>query len=155
MASLFKENNKTFVDIGHLHLAGDTMRFHRKNGFTNKDIKALGDVTYFMFVNKKLMKIGKCEARGGFITRLNQYGQGRYADATNRLIMDVMDDIPASDIVIKAISIPRSTKTRIDYLTGEKFTILQPCAREYEAGWTKMYLDENVNNELPFCRQVT
>ena len=155
MKSFFKHNNKTFVDVGHLHLAGDTMKFHRKKGMSSADIKNLGDVVYFMFVNKRLMKIGKCEALGGFLARLNQYNQGRYADATNRRIMDIMDDIPASDIIVKAISIPRSTKTRIDYLTGEKFTILQSCAREYEAGWTKMYLNENVNNELPFCKQIT
>ena len=155
MKSFFKENNKTFIEVGHLHLAGDTMVFHRKKGIASKDIKNLGDVVYFMFVNKRLMKIGKCENQKGFIGRLNTYCQGRHFDATNRRIMDIMDDIPASDIVVKAISIPRSNATLNDYLIGENFTILQPSCKEYESRWTGMYLNENENNNLPFCKQIT
>lgn len=144
------------IHIGHFHVCGDTMNFVR-NGFKRKEIIAMGDLVYFMFVNGTMYKIGKAGGALGFAGRAQTYGQGRgkYGDATNRRIMDIMDDIPSDNIQVYALPIPRRILTETCPLTGETFEIEVTLHKEYESRFTTMYLDEDTANSLPFCNQLT
>jgi hypothetical protein len=144
---------KKAIHIGHFHIAGDSMRFYR-NGYRAKDIKALGDVVYFMYVNGELYKIGKAGGANGFCGRAGTYNRGRLGDATNRRIMDIMEDIPADEIQVYALPIPRRIFTETCPLTGEIFEIEVSLHKEYESRYTTMYLEEDSSHDLPFCNQL-
>ena len=139
--------------IGHFHLCGDTMNFVR-NGFKRSEIIAMGDMVYFMFVNGTMYKIGKAGGAHGFAGRAGTYNRGRLGDATNNRIMDVMEDIPASDIQVYALPIPRRILTETCPLTGETFEIEVTLHKSFESRYTTMYLDEDAANSLPFCNQL-
>lgn len=144
---------KKAIHIGHFHLHGDTMTFHRNN-LSRKNLIELGDLVYFMFVNDKLYKIGKAGGASGFAGRAATYNRGRKGNATNNRIMDIMEDIPSNNIEVYAVPIPRRVITETCPLTGEVFEIEATLHKEYESRFTTMYLDENVTNDLPFCNQL-
>lgn len=142
------------IHIGHFHLCGDTMNFVR-NGFSRKEIIHMGDVVYFMYVNDTMYKIGKAGGAEGFAGRATTYNKGRRGDATNNRIMNIMEDIPSTDIQVYALPIPRRIVTETCPLTGETFEIEVSLHKEYESRFTTIYLNENSSNSLPFCYQLT
>jgi hypothetical protein len=148
----FIKSNSKF--IGHFSIEKYKMPFTRVDGIRRKDLIALGDVVYFMFVNDQLMKIGKAGGKGGFAGRANTYMQGRYGDATNRRIMDVMDKIGETHIDVYCVQSPKKV---IEYncpLTGEVITEEVSTHKNVELRLTHKYLAEDVNNELAFCNQL-
>ncbi len=142
------------IHIGDFYLYGDTMNFVR-NGFNRKQIIAMGDMVYFMYVNDTMYKIGKAGGAHGFAGRAGTYNRGRLGDATNNRIMDVMENLPANVIQVYALPIPRRIFTETCPLTGETFEIEVALHKEYESRFTTIYLNENSSNSLPFCHQLT
>jgi hypothetical protein len=142
--------------LGYFKIDGDQMPFVRKENLRRKDIIALGDIVYFMYVDNKLMKIGKAGGKLGFAGRINTYQQGRgpYGDMTNKRIMDVMDLIDESKIDVYAVCCPREIIKFKCPLTGNEITEEVTTHQNTEKRLTHQYLAECVNNELPFCNQI-
>lgn len=136
--------------LGHFDIQGDLMQFVK--AIPRKEIVALGDVVYFMFVDKKLMKIG---VANNFAARAGKYryGRGKNSDNTNRIIMDVMEDLNRSRIDIYCVSTPKQTVEYTCSLTGALINVGLPTREEDEKRYTQMYLSLNENNTLPFCKQ--
>ena len=143
------------IHIGHFHVHGQTMRFNRKPEFRAKDIKALGDVVYFMYVKGELYKIGKAGGASGFENRAGTYNRGRLGDATNNRIIDVMDDIQESDIEVYCVQVPRPVVEYTCPITNEVHKISVSIHKDIETLYTNNYLNEDSSNELPFCHQLT
>jgi hypothetical protein len=142
--------------LGYFKVDGDKMPFVRRENIRRKDIIALGDIVYFMYVDNKLMKIGKAGGKLGFAGRINTYQQGRgpYGDMTNKRIMDVMDLIDQSKIDVYAVSCPREIVKFECPLTGNEITEEVTTHQNTEKRLTHQYLAECANNELPFCNQI-
>lgn len=142
--------------LGKFVMNGDEFRFKFANGLRNKDLVSMGDIVYFMFVNNKLMKIGKAGGKMGFAGRLRTYqqGRGKYGDATNRRIMDILDSIEEDTVEVYCVRCPRHTIEYLCPLTGRKIKEDISKHKEIEARLTHEYLAESSNNELPFCNQL-
>jgi hypothetical protein len=143
------------IHIGYFHVHGGTMSFHRKPGYRAKDIKALGDVVYFMYVQGALYKIGKAGGASGFCGRAGTYNRGRLGDATNNRIIDVMEDIQESNIEVYCIQIPRPVVEYICPITNEVYKISVSIHKDIESLYTDKHLSEDELNELRFCNQLT
>jgi len=143
------------IHIGHFHVHGETMTFHRNDNFRAKDIKALGDVVYFMYVNDNLYKIGKAGGASGFYGRAGTYNRGRLGDATNNRIIDVMEDIQEQNIEVYCVQIPRPVVKYTCPLTNEVHEIPVSIHKDIESLYTDQHLFEDSANELPFCNQLT
>lgn len=154
MKKLSSQVKKKATKIGHFHVHGDTMTFNRVKGLRAKDIKALGDVVYFMYVKNKMYKIGKAGGASGFVGRAGTYNRGRLGDATNNRIIDVMEDIGENDIDVYAVSVPRPSVEYICPLTGTIYYIEVSIHKDIEKLYTDTFLAEDSNNELPFCNQL-
>jgi hypothetical protein len=141
--------------IGHFDVHGSTMTFHRREGLRRKELIEMGDMVYFMFVGGKLMKIGKAGGAQGFANRAGTYNRGRAGDATNNRIIDIMEEIKAKRIDVYAVRAPRQSVKYECPLTGEMIVEEVPTHKNVETRLTAMYLDENTDNELPFCNQLT
>lgn len=146
---------KKATKIGHFHVYDGTMTFNRAAGMRAKDIKALGDVVYFMFVDGKLMKIGKAGGASGFVGRAGTYNRGRLGDATNNLIIDVMESLHETEIEVFAFSVPRYTVQYECPLTGQDLEVEVSIHKDIEKLYTDIYLMEDRDNELPFCNQLS
>lgn len=146
---------ETATKIGHFHVYDGTMTFNRVAGMRAKDIKALGDVVYFMFVDGKLMKIGKAGGANGFVGRAGTYNRGRLGDATNNLIIDVMESLHKTEIEVFAFSVPRHTVQYDCPLTGQVLEVEVSIHKDIEKLYTDLYLMEDRDNELPFCNQLS
>jgi hypothetical protein len=153
--SFAKEALKKAIHIGYFHVHGDTMTFYRKDGYRAKDIKALGDVVYFMYVKGELYKIGKAGGASGFVGRAGTYNRGRLGDATNNRIIDVMEDIQQKDIEVYCVQIPRPVVEYTCPITGEVHQIPVSIHKDIESLYTDKYLSEDSAHELPFCNQLT
>lgn len=153
--SFAKAALKKAIHIGHFHVHGDTMTFHRKDVYRAKDIKALGDVVYFMYVKGELYKIGKAGGASGFAGRAGTYNRGRLGDATNNRIIDVMEDIQQKDIEVYCVQIPRPVVKYTCSITGEVHKIPVSIHKDIESLYTDKYLTEDSSHELPFCNQLT
>lgn len=142
--------------LGYFTVEGDQMLFTRADGLRRKDIIALGDIVYFMFVDGDLMKIGKAGGKLGFAGRINTYQQGRgpYGDMTNKRIMDVMDLLDQSKIDVYAVTSPRQIIKFNCPLTGEEITEEVSTHQNTEKRLTHQYLAESACHELPFCNQI-
>lgn len=142
--------------IGHFTIEEEKMPFTRKEGLRRKDIIALGDIVYFMMVDGELMKIGKAGGAMGFAGRVNTYqqGRGKYGDATNRRIMEVMDTIEETRIDVYCVQCPRHMVEYTCPLTGDIIQEEVTTHKNVEARLTHKYLAEDMNNELPFCNQL-
>lgn len=114
----------------------------------------LGDLVYFMYVNDRLMKIGKTNAAAGFYDRAQTYKRGRSGDPTNNRIMDVMESIEESIIEIYGVLAPRESVELICPLTGETDILFIKTAEAREKLLTKLYLNEEPAHDLPFCNQL-
>lgn len=143
------------IHIGHFHVHGDTMSFHRKPEYRAKDIKALGDVVYFMYVQGTLHKIGKAGGASGFCGRAGTYNRGRLGDATNNRIIDVMEDIQESDIEVYCVQILRPVVEYVCPITNEVYKIPVSIHKDIESLYTDKHLSEDASNELKFCNQLT
>ena len=152
--SVIKNVKKNGQYIGHFDVTSDTMKFVNADGLRRKDIIALGDIVYFMFVDNKLMKIGKAGGANGFAGRVGTYNRGRLGDATNNLIIDVMESIDADRIDVWAVQSPRETIKYKCNLTGETIAEEVPTHKNNESRYTHMFLGESTANDLPFCTQL-
>lgn len=139
--------------IGYFTVTEDSMAFNRE-GYSRQDILKMGDVVYFMYVQGQLMKIGKAGGATGFECRANTYSQGRAGDATNRKILDCMKGLGESEIQVYAISVPREEVYRQCPITGREVKYSVSMHKEYEAFLTSQFLNEETENELPFCTQL-
>lgn len=142
--------------LGKFVMNGDEFCFKLDEGLRRKDLIAMGDIVYFMFVNNQLMKIGKAGGKMGFAGRLNTYqqGRGKYGDATNRRIMDVLDSIEEDTVEVYCVRCPRHVVEYNCPLTGHKIKEEISTHKETETRLTHKYLAESSSNELPFCNQL-
>lgn len=140
--------------IGHFHVHGSTMSFHRVEGLRHKDLVALGDVVYFMYVNGVMYKIGKAGGANGFAGRAGTYNRGRLGDATNNRIIDVMEDIGEKNIEVYCVQVPRPVVQYTCPITEEVFEMEVSIHKNIESHYTDTYLMEDSANELPFCNQL-
>lgn len=154
MENLSTQFKKQALEIGHFDVFDGTMTFVRAPGLRRKDIKALGDVVYFMFVDGELMKIGKAGGANGFVGRAGTYNRGRLGDATNNLIIDVMESLNKNEIVVYAIPVPRQISKYECPITGEVLEVEVSIHKDIEKLYTNKYLQEDPSNELPFCNQL-
>jgi hypothetical protein len=143
------------IHIGYFHVHGDTMSFQRNDNFRAKDIKALGDVVYFMYVNDELYKIGKAGGASGFCGRAGTYNRGKLGDATNRRILDIMEDMQEQDIQVYCVQIPRPVVEYTCPITNDTYKIPVSIHKDIESLYTDKYLSEDSANQLPFCNQLT
>ena len=141
------------IYLGRFNVRGDVMDFEPT--LTYSEYIALGDVVYFMYVNNKLVKIGKAGGAKGWNVRMSQYKRGRHAkDSTNHRIMDIMDSYGESEIEVYAVQAPRREIIMDCPLTGETFTFMVETHRELERSLTTRYLNEQPARDLPFCKQL-
>ena len=141
------------IYLGRFNVRGDVMDFEPT--LTYSEYIALGDVVYFMYVNNKLVKIGKAGGAKGWNVRMSQYKRGRHAkDSTNHRIMDIMDSYGESEIEVYAVQSPRREIQMDCPLTGETFVFMVETHRELERSLTTRYLNEQPARDLPFCKQL-
>ena len=152
--SVIKNAKANGMHIGYFDVTADTMKFNYADGVRRKDIIDLGDIVYFMFVDDKLMKIGKAGGANGFAGRIGTYNRGRLGDQTNKLILDVMEMIDADRIDVLAVQSPRKVIQYTCNLTGDEITEEVPTHKNNESRYTHMFLGESIANELPFCKQL-
>lgn len=146
--------NKHANFLGYFTIEGGKMPFTKAEGLRRKDVKALGDIVYFMFVDDKLMKIGKAGGADGFAGRAGTYSRGVYGDATNRKILDVMNSLNRDRIEVFYVQCPKYV---IEYncpLTNELLTEKVSTHKNVEVRLTQKYLSEDTNRDLPFCHQL-
>jgi len=146
------ENSKY---IGHFYVEGSDMYFHRADGIRRKDLIALGDVVYFMYVNGEMYKIGKAGGAEGFAGRAGTYNRGRFGDATNNRIIDIMQDEGENIIEVYCVQVPRPVVQYTCPITGEIFKVEVSIHKDIESHYTNKFLLENPFNELPFCNQLS
>lgn len=142
--------------IGSFKADGDDFKFTNAEGLRRKDLIAMGDIVYFMFVGDELMKIGKAGGKMGFAGRVGTYqqGRGKYGDATNRRIMDVLDSIEEDTVDVYCVQCPRQVVKYNCPLTGKEIVEEISTHKENETRLTHKYLSECSSNELPFCNQL-
>jgi hypothetical protein len=141
------------IYLGQFNLRGNVMDF--EPALTRSQYIALSDLVYFMYVNNKLVKIGKSGGADGWNDRMAQYKRGRLAeDRTNHRIMDIMESYGESEIKVYAVQSPRREIEMACPLTGEVFIFMVQTHRELECSLTRRYLDEQPARDLPFCKQL-
>jgi hypothetical protein len=142
------------IYLGRFNIRKDVMDF--EPALTYSKYIALGDIVYFMYVNNKLVKIGKAGGAKGWNVRMAQYKRGRLAtkDYTNHRIMDIMESCGESEIEVYAVQAPRREIKMDCPLTGETFTFMVETHRELERSLTTRYLNEQPAQDLPFCKQL-
>lgn len=142
------------IFLGHFFVVAGDMKFSPRLDLKRKDMIALGDIVYFMFVDGVLKKIGKAGGKHGWACRVGTYNRGINGDATNKLIIEEMEKIGANRIEVYAYQTPRETLSTWDPMNKSMVEIQVPTNQEYERRYTHQYLAESVENELPFCRQL-
>jgi len=148
------EISKRASYLGYFTIEGGRMPFTKAEGLRRKDVKALGDVVYFMFVDNELMKIGKAGGASGFASRAETYSRGVYGDATNRKIWDVMNSLNKDRIEVFYVQCPKHV---IEYncpLTNDLLTEEVSTHKNVEVRLTQKYLSEDESRDLPFCHQL-
>lgn len=141
------------IYLGQFTVRGDVMDF--EPALTYREYIELGDIVYFMYVNNKLVKIGKSGGAKGWNVRMSQYKRGRLADdSTNHRIIDIMDSYEESEIKVYAVQSPRREIEMVCPLTGETFAFMVETHRELERSLTTRYLNEHPAKGLPFCKQL-
>ena len=140
------------IYLGKMVMCGSILDFIP--AMTRAKFIELGDLVYFMYVNDRLMKIGKTSAAAGFYDRAQTYKRGRQGDSTNNRIMDVMESIEEYDIEIYGILSPRESMELICPLTGQSDILYVKTAETREKLLTKRYLNEEPARDLPFCNQL-
>ena len=112
------------IYLGQFNLRGNVMDF--EPALTRSQYIALSDLVYFMYVNNKLVKIGKSGGADGWNDRMSQYKRGRLAstDRTNNRIMDIMESYGESEIKVYAVQSPRREIEMVCPLTGEVFIFM-------------------------------
>lgn len=153
-------NNETVSYIGQfvLDATGETMNYinpHKKpNGKNdNSIIKSMGDIVYYMFVNKQLVKIGKAGGANGFIGRASTYtpSNPKHNDSTNRMIIRKLVEMQEDTIEIYAIPTPRAVTNFKCPISGDQIRIEAATHGAVETAHTAKALEEGF--ELPFCTQ--
>lgn len=140
------------IYIGRLTVRGSIMDF--QPAFTRSEYRHMGDMVYFMYVDGKLMKIGKAGGKDGWYGRVQLYKRGRRGDATNNRIMDVMESLQKSDIEVYAILSPRESIKLTCPLTDSISLCEIETHRDLEKKLTNMYMNETPARDLPFCNQL-
>jgi hypothetical protein len=138
--------------LGKMTIRGSIIDF--APSMTRAKFIELGDLVYFMYVNDRLMKIGKTNAAAGFYDRAQTYKRGRIGDQTNNRIMDVMESIEETVIEIYGVLSPRESIALVCPLTGITETLFIKTAEAREKLLTQLYLNEEPARDLPFCMQL-
>lgn len=134
-------------------LDNDKMSF--ETDIDRKKSIAIGDLVYFMYVDGRLMKIGKTGDASGFYGRAGLYKRGLSASCkTNERIIRIMKSIDKREIAVYAIATPRKPVEVVCPLTGKIDTVYLKTADIHEKNLTKTYLNEDSSNELPLCKQL-
>ena len=113
-----------------------------------------GDAVYFMFVGEDMKKIGKAAGKNGWGSRAAQYKKGIKGDQTNKLILESMQEDNKYVIEVLGIRTPR-LKTRVPDPLGDGYIECElETAEAIEKEYTRRYLEESEDHELPFCKQL-
>lgn len=140
------------IYLGQFTVRDTIMEF--ETSLTPTEFKNLGDTVYFMYVENRLMKIGKSASKNGFKERASQYKRGSRADDTNRKIINVMESIGKTKIDVYAFPTPRKAIELVCPVTGAIDIENIETATLQEKKLTKKYLSEAPDNTLPFCKQL-
>ena len=157
MTPLSEQFRETADYIGTLWLShsGTQLIWERFEGYRRKDIIAFGDVVYFLFLpelDNELVKIGMSASKNGFEGRVTTYK--RSTCATSRKVLDGLKAKNVDQIDVYAIPLGREEVADVCPITGEVLRLQLSKAREYEKRYTKLFLEENSKNQLPFCKQI-
>ena len=128
----------TFVEA--IDSSGEKMmRMKFNTNLTRKELIALGDVVYGMYIYDELVKIGKAGGAYGFYNRAGTYCNANPNERTNKKIRVEIDKRFAFGhvkIEIYAHSIPRIKNNYIDNVTEEVIEIYAPQIGAIETKWT-------------------
>lgn len=121
------------------------------------EYRDFGDMVYFMFVDDKLMKIGKAANKGGWNGRVGMYknGNSKRGDGTNKRILRVMKEIGEDTIHIYAIHTPREKISFTNPLNSDIIETEIETALSVEKNLTAQYLTESKSNQLMFSNQLS
>jgi len=137
--------------IGHFEVTDTEINWFPEQSWSW--YRDFGDMVYFMFVNNKLMKIGKA---CGWNTRVSMYKNGANprGDATNKRIIRVMSEMKMSEVRVYAVRSPRLKVSLANPLDGSTIETELETAHKLEKTLTSQYLSESSNNTLPFSNQL-
>jgi hypothetical protein len=115
------------------------MRMKFNTNLTRKELLAMGDVVYGMYINDQLVKIGKAGGAGGFYNRAGTYCNPNPNERTNKKIRSEIAKRFAFEhvqIEIYGQSIPRIKNSYFDNITEEVIEIYAPQIGAIETKWT-------------------
>jgi hypothetical protein len=134
------------VYLGYFTFVRDTdssgqkiMRMKFNSNLTRKELIAMGDVVYGMYINDKLVKIGKAGGAYGFYNRAGTYCNTNPHEQTNKKFRTEIAERFGSEYVTIEIyghSIPRVKNSYFDNVTGEIIEVYVPQIGEIETKWT-------------------
>lgn len=118
----------------------------------NRFFKSFGDIVYFMYVDNRLVKIGKSGGSKGFAGRLNTYtATEKHHDSTNRMFIRKLKEMNQDTIKIFAVSVPRPVVNVKCPLTGTIITLESETLKVFESQYTEMAMAAGY--DLPLCTQ--
>jgi hypothetical protein len=115
------------------------MRMKFNTNLTRKELLAMGDVVYGMYINDQLVKIGKAGGAAGFYNRAGTYCNPNPNERTNKKIRSEIAKRFAFEhvqIEIYGQSIPRIKNSYFDNITEEVIEIYAPQIGAIETKWT-------------------
>ena len=118
-------------------------------------LKKLGDVVYFMYANKTLVKIGKAAGKGGMDARIRTYtpNKSAYNDRTNEMMLKELHNFGSDRLEIFAMQCPRKTVAFTNPLSETISYIEVETARAMESELTAEAMSQG--HELLLCTQKT
>ena len=130
----------------------ETPHTNSKGKRDNRFFKAFGDVVYFMYVDDRLVKIGKAGGSNGFAGRLGTYTAAeKHHDTTNRMFIRKLKEMNQTTIKIFAVSVPRPVVNVKCPLTGTIINIESETLKVFESKYTEMAMAAGY--DLPLCTQ--
>ena len=128
--------------------------FHRALNIERRDLIAMGDIVYGMYVDNKLVKIGKAGGAEGWASRAYQYSHDPANDKTNRKILKhLREDFATKNpkVFVYGLSVPRIKTTYFCPITNETVDIEAPQNGAVETHLIAVAEEQGEN--LIFCTQ--
>jgi hypothetical protein len=148
------EKHTTNVNNDKPSRSYDRLAFRRADGIERRDLISMGDIVYGMYVDNKLVKIGKAGGLMGWAQRASTYAVDPAGEATNRKILKhLAEDFKTKNpkIYVYGLSVPRIKNTFFCSITQETIDIELPQNGEVETHLTAVA--EEQGEDLIFCTQ--
>lgn len=158
MSAFSNKIQNEFKLLGKLVLSDGKFDFettYRKSTgqINRKYFVELGDVVYAMFVQEKLVKIGKAAGMQGWYNRCSEYCKPeKMWDRTTRKIYNWMIANNETEIKILAVQSPRIETTITSPITNNKYVKMIETAGELEQELIQEAY--RFGEDLPFCKET-